>query len=102
MVNIYETDNEFHVTAYMPEVNRDNVKIKIEDGSLFLMGRINYDEAAKRKYILNEFTIGNFYRKFNLSDTIDAEKIEAKFENGLLTLVLPKHDRVKPRNIEIN
>ncbi len=102
MVNIYETEDNFNLTAFMPDVKRDNIKIKLEDGSLLLMGRINYEEALNRKYILNEYTIGNYYRKFKISDTIDESKIEARFENGVLTVKLPKHDRVKPRTIEIN
>ena len=102
MVNIYETENDFHLTAFMPDVKRDDIKIKLEEGSLVLMGRINYEEAVNRKYILNEYTVGNYYRKFKISDTVDESKIEAKFENGVLTVTLPKHDRVKPRTIEIN
>lgn len=102
MVNIYETNDEFHMTAFMPDVQRDQIKIKLEDNSLVLMGRINYNEAINRKYILNEYTIGNYYRKFKISDSIDNSKIEARFENGVLTVKLPKHDRVKPRTIEIN
>lgn len=102
MVNIYETENEFNLTAFMPDVNRDKIKIKLEEGSLVMMGRINYDEAINRKYILNEYTIGNYYRKFKISDSIDNNKIEARFENGVLSVKLPKHDRVKPRTIEIN
>jgi HSP20 family protein len=51
---------------------------------------------------LNEYTVGNYYRKFRISDSIDNNKIEAKFENGVLSVKLPKHDRVKPRTIEIN
>lgn len=102
MVNIYETNDEFNLTAFMPDVQRDKIKVKLEDGSLIIMGRINYDEAKSRKYILNEYTVGNYYRKFKISDSIDNNKIEAKFENGVLTVKLPKHDRVKPRTIEIN
>lgn len=102
MVNIYETDDDFHMEAFMPDVDRDKIKVKLEEGSLVIMGRINYDEAINRKYILNEYTVGNYYRKFRISDSIDNNKIEAKFENGVLSVKLPKHDRVKPRTIEIN
>ena len=102
MVNIYETEDSFEMTAFMPDVHRDKIKIKIEDGSLVIMGRINYEEAMKRKYLLNEYTIGNYYRNFKISDSIDNNKIEARFENGVLSVKLPKHDRVKPRTIEIN
>ena len=102
MINIYETEDAFDLTAFMPDVNRDKIKIKLEEGNLVLMGRINYSEAMNRKYILNEYTVGNYYRKFKISDSIDNSKIEAKFENGVLSVKLPKHDRVKPRSIEIN
>ncbi|MDZ7765682.1 MAG: Hsp20/alpha crystallin family protein [Melioribacteraceae bacterium] len=102
MVNIYESEDDYHLTAFMPDVQRDQIKIKLEDGSLVLMGRINYGEAVSRKYILNEYTVGNYFRKFKLAESVDDSKIEARFENGVLTVKLPKHDRIKPRNIEIS
>lgn len=101
MINIHETDDEFILESFMPGVTKDNLKIKYEDGSLVLMGRINYDEIANRKYVLREMEIGNYYRKLNLSDTIDESKIEAHFESGILSLHLPKHERIKPRTISI-
>ncbi|RMD50435.1 MAG: Hsp20/alpha crystallin family protein [Ignavibacteria bacterium] len=102
MINIYETDDDFVLETYMPGVTKENLKIKYEDGAIVLMGRINYDEVMNRKYVLREMEIGNYYRKLNLSDSIDESKIEAHFENGLLTLHLPKHERIKPRTIEIS
>ena len=54
-----------------------------------------------RKYILNENEIGNYYRKFRISNSVDETKIEARFENGQLIVKLPKHDRIKPRTIDI-
>jgi len=101
MINIYETDDNFHLEAFMPGVNKDKIKIKYEDGSLIIMGKINFEEAIKRTYILKEMEIGNYYRKINISDSIDDSKIEAEFENGVLSLTLPKHERVKPRTIQI-
>lgn len=101
MVDIYETEDNFFLVASMPGVTKDNVKVKLEDGSLVMMGRINYDEATNRKYVLQENEVGNFYRKFNVSDSIDSNKIDAKFENGQLTVTLPKHERIKPKTIEI-
>ena len=91
----------FFLVASMPGVNKDNVKVKLEDGSLVMMGKINYEEASNRKYVLQENEVGNYYRKFNVSDSIDSNRIDAKFENGQLTLTLPKHERIKPKNIEI-
>ncbi len=101
MINIYETDDNYQLEAFMPGVDRENIKIKYEDGSLIIMGKINFEEVLKRTYILKEMEIGNYYRRINLSDSIDDSKIEAHFENGILSLRLPKHERVKPRTIKI-
>lgn len=100
-VDIYETGDDFVLTAAMPGVTRDNVKLKLEEGSLSIFGKVNYDEIRKRKYILNENEVGNYYRKFKISNSVDETKIEARFDNGQLIINLPKHDRIKPRAIEI-
>jgi len=101
LVDIYETDDDFILSASMPGVAKDDVQLKLEENSLSIFGKVNYDELSKRKYILNENEIGNYYRKFNISNSIDESKIEARFENGQLVVKLPKHDRIKPRTIEI-
>jgi HSP20 family molecular chaperone IbpA len=101
LTDIYETDDEFILLANMPGVSRDNIQLKLEDTSLAIFGRINFAETIQRNYVLNENEIGNFYRKFNISNSIDETRIEAKFENGQLVVKLPKHDRVKPRTITI-
>jgi Molecular chaperone (small heat shock protein) len=100
-VNIFETNDEYILTADMPGLSKEDVRIKTEEGSLVIMGKVKYKELLNRKYILNESEIGNYYRKFNISDSIDDAKIEAKMENGQLTITLPKHERVKPKIIEI-
>ena len=74
---------------------------KIEEGDLIIMGRINFKDEMSRKYILKEIDSSNFYRKFKLSESVDEEKIDAKLENGRLTIHLPKVERVKPKTIEI-
>ncbi|MCX7797514.1 MAG: Hsp20/alpha crystallin family protein [Melioribacter sp.] len=101
LVDIYETDNEYYLTAFMPGVKKENLKIKLEDNHLVIMGRINYDEAVNRKYVLKETETANYYRRFKISDSIDETKIDAKFEDGVLEVKLPKHERVKPKLIEI-
>jgi len=101
LVDIYETDDEYVLIANLPGVKKENIKLHIEDGSLSIFGKINYEESIRRKYILNESNLANFYRKFKLSDSVDIEKIEATYENGQLFISLPKHDSVKPRNISV-
>jgi len=101
-VDIYETDDDFVLIAGMPGVLRENVKLKLEEGSLSIFGKVNYNELKSRRYILNENEIGNYFRKFNISSTIDETKIQARFDNGQLIVILPKHDRIKPRSIAVN
>jgi HSP20 family protein len=101
LVDIYETADNYFLTANMPGVSKEDIKIKLEDGHLVLMGRTNYEEATNRKYVLKELEAGNFYRRFKISDGIDESKIDAKLENGILNVVLPKHERLKPKTIEI-
>jgi HSP20 family protein len=101
LTDIYETEDEFALIANMPGVPRENIQLKLEDTSLAIFGRINFSEVIKRNYILNENELGNYYRKFNISNSIDETRIEAKFDNGQLIIKLPKHDRVKPRTISV-
>lgn len=101
LVDIYETNNEFVLTADMPGIKKEDVNLKLEEGSLLIFGKIDYQDFLNRKYILKEKETGHFFRKFKVSDTIDESKVSAKFENGQLTIILPKHDRVKPRTINI-
>ncbi len=101
LVDIYETNDEFVLTADMPGVKKEDVNLKIEEGSMLIFGKIDYQEVLNRKFILKEKETGHFFRRFKISDTIDETKVSAKFENGQLVVTLPKHDRVKPRTISI-
>ena len=92
IVDIYETEEDYFLTAQMPGVSKENIKIKLEDSSLVLMGRIDYQSVQNRKYILKEIESGNFFRRFKISNGIDESKIDAKFENGILNVKLPKHE----------
>ena len=99
--DIYENSDEFILIANMPGVLRSEVQVKVIDSYLIIFGRINYEEALKRNYILNENAVGNYFRKFKISDSIDTTKISAKYDNGQLIVNLPKHDRLKSRSIDI-
>lgn len=101
LVNIYETDNEFVLTAHMPGVERQNVRVKLDGNSLIMFGQIDYNNKIDKKYILNEAEIGNYFRTFKISNTVDKSKIEAKYDYGLLTLTLPKIEEVRPRAIDV-
>ena len=101
LVNIYETDDEFVLSADMPGVVRKDVKVKVENDLLIMFGRIDYDNEINRNYILNEQELGNYYRTFRISDSVDQSNIKAKYDNGKLVVNLPKNEKVKPRTINI-
>jgi len=99
--DIYENPDEFMLVANMAGVPRSKVQVKVINDSLIIFGKINYDEAVNRNYILNENEVGNYFRKFKISDSIDETKISAKYDNGQLIVTLPKHEKVKPKKIDI-
>jgi HSP20 family protein len=99
--DIYENQDEFVLVSNMPGVPRSDVQVKIVDDSLVIFGKINYEEAVNRNYILNENEPGNYFRKFKISDSIDVTKIKAKYDNGQLIVSLPKLERIKARTIDI-
>jgi len=100
-VNIYETGDEFVLSADMPGVVRKDVKVKVEDNLLIMFGRIDYVNEINKNYILNEKELGNYYRTFRISESVDQNNIEAKYDNGKLVVNLPKSEKVKPRTINI-
>gem|GEM_PF-844247 len=100
-VNIYETSDEFVLVANLPGVSRNDLRVRVTNNELILFGQIDYEINKSRKYILNEIEIGNYYRSFRISDTVDQSRIEARFDTGQLNVILPKKEKVKPRTIEI-
>lgn len=100
-VDIFETDNKITLLADMPGVAVDSVNIDLQDGVLTVTGDVKPWEEADETDVLVEFEIGKYYRQFTLSDTIDQTNIDAKLENGVLRLTLPKAEKAVPRKITV-
>jgi HSP20 family protein len=100
-VDIFETDHEITVLADMPGVAADGVNIELRDGVLTLNGDVKPWEGPDESDVLVEFEIGKYYRQFTLSDAIDQNKIDAKLEDGVLRLTLPKAQKAVPRQITV-
>lgn len=100
-VDIFETDREITLLADLPGVAADGVNIDLRDGVLTLIGDIKPWEDGGESDVLVEFEIGKYYRQFTLSDVIDQDKIEAKLEDGVLRLSLPKAEKALPRKIAV-
>ncbi len=101
LVDVYETEKDFILLANMPGVERKNIKLKLENDTLVIMGKVDCESANSRNYILKEKETGNYLRRFKIADTIDQSNIEAKFENGQLQVVLGKSEKIKPITIDI-
>jgi len=100
-VDIFETEKEITLLADMSGVAADDVTIDLKDGVLTLSGDVKPWEGAEETDVLVEFEIGKYYRQFTLSDAIDQDKIDAKLEDGVLRLTLPKAQKAVPRQIAV-
>jgi len=100
-VNIHETRDDYVLQAEMPGVNKDGLEITLEGNELTLVGRRQRGEL-KAPALYRESSAADYRRVFELDPAIDAARIDAKIEQGVLTLHLPKSERVKPRKITVN
>jgi HSP20 family protein len=105
-VNIRETENGFHLELAAPGLVKEDFKVKMENQVLSIsVKKENKQEVNEGKYTRKEFSFQSFDRSFKLPDTVDADKIGAKYENGVLFLELPFRDaaKAKPnRDISVN
>lgn len=100
-VDILENEHEIVVLADMPGVESKNVDIDLKDNQLTIIGRVDPVENDKEAQLYREFEWGDYYRQFSLSNVIDQTKINAKIEEGVLRLVLPKVEKAKPQKIKV-
>ncbi|HXV24161.1 MAG TPA: Hsp20/alpha crystallin family protein [Alphaproteobacteria bacterium] len=90
-VDISETDTGFRITAELPGMKKEDIEISVAQGLLTIKGEKREAREEKEKgYYLSERRFGTFQRSFQLPSQADADRIEAKFDNGVLTLTLPK------------
>ena len=101
-VDILESETEITLLADMPGVTADNMAIDLNDGVLTITGDVKPWENSDETDVLVEFEIGKYHRQFTMSEIIDQDRIEAKLEDGVLRLTLPKAEKAKPRKITVN
>ena len=102
--SILESDLSYTLTVEAPGLGKDDLAIQVEENQLVISGEKKAPENLNDDghYLVNERSFGKFSRAFRLSDSVDQEKIEAGFENGVLTVILPKLAKVPPRSVEIS
>jgi HSP20 family protein len=90
-VDISEKEKDYEVTAELPGMEEKDIDVKFADGMLTIKGEKKEEKEEKKKdYYLSERRYGSFQRSFQVPEGVDAEKIEASFKNGVLTVTLPK------------
>jgi HSP20 family protein len=100
-VNVYETAEEMILTADMPGVRPEDVELRYERGELLLHGRLLAQER-NGELLYQEYEEGDYYRAFTMPESIDGSKIEAKCNNGVLTVHLPKVAAAQPKQITVH
>ena len=101
-IDMYQTDNEVVVRASIPGIKAEEVQINVTGDILTLKGEASQEEDRKeRSWHIREQRFGSFERSIVLPTDVKSDQAEAVFENGILTITLPKADEVKPKTINI-
>jgi len=102
-VDIYETEHELVVKADLPEVDPKELDIRVENNLLTIRGERKFEKKVNEdNYLRVERAYGSFSRSFSLANTVNAEAIKADYQNGVLTLTIPKREEAKPKQIKVN
>jgi len=101
-IDIYETAEGLVLIADLPGVSLETLELQVQDNRLTLLGRVPSSAPAEANLIHKEYEEGDFLRSFILSEEVDHERINARLNNGILEVILPKAAKGPPRRIEVN
>jgi HSP20 family protein len=102
-VDIFETEHELVVKADLPDVNASDLDIRVENNILTIRGERKFEKKVnENNYLRVERSYGSFARSFSLANTVNSEAIKADYQNGVLTLNIPKREEAKPKQIKVN
>lgn len=100
-MDIIETEGMFRILAEVPGIEKDRIKVMVNNGILTISGERPGDKDDIRNAIRSERFHGSFSRSFRLPESVDAGRISADYDNGMLEVTLPLKEEVKPREIEV-
>ena len=102
-VDIYETENEIVLKAELPDMEQKDITLRVVSNTLILEGNRKLEEETKKEnYHLIERAYGHFKRSFTLPSTVDANKINAEYNRGVLKITMPKKEETKAKPIAID
>jgi HSP20 family protein len=99
--DVYETPDSYVITVDMPGVSREAIHVTMDQNSLVVKGSIGEKEGGKPNILVAELQRTGYYRVFNLGKGIDRDSIDARYEDGVLTVKLLKKEELRPREISI-
>lgn len=102
VVDIIETESDLVVRAELPGMSREDIDIEVTGESLNIKGERKFDEAAKDSYIRVERPYGPFQRSFSIGVPVQPDKVKASYRDGMLEVIIPKAEEVKPKKIKVN
>jgi len=101
-VDIYEAENELVVKADLPDIKPAELDIRVENNILTIRGERKFEKKTDEKnYLRVERTYGGFARSFSLANSVNTEAIKADYQDGVLTLSIPKREEAKPKQIKV-
>ncbi len=100
-IDIIDTEKALVLVADLPGSKADQIEVRFDKGQLILRGRVTPRGPAGDAYLMQEYGIGDFEREFRISEMIDAERMEAEYTDGVLTVHLPKSEAARPRTIPV-
>ncbi|MDP9339010.1 MAG: Hsp20/alpha crystallin family protein [Acidobacteriota bacterium] len=102
-VDILETEHELVVKADLPDVDPKELDIRVENNILTIRGERKFQKQVnENNYLRVERSYGSFARSFSLANTVNSEAIKADYQNGVLTLNIPKREEAKPKQIKVS
>jgi HSP20 family molecular chaperone IbpA len=102
VTDIFETPDALRLVLEVPGVSKDSVEVGVENNVLTITGRIDFTNYEGLQPLYTEYNIGHYSRSFRLSNEIEQERITAELSDGVMTLVLPKAAKARPRRIKVD
>ena len=101
-LDVYQTTDDVVAVVELPGMRKEDIEISLHDGMLTIGGERKEDSPEGEKTARTERFVGKFRRSISLPTRVDAEKVNATYKDGMLTVTLPKAEEVKPKQIQVN
>ena len=99
--DIYESSDELTLLLDMPGVDPKDIDVRLEKGVLLISGKAPRRQDEKVQYLVQEYAVGDYLRRFNVGEGVDTQGITAEHRDGVLALHLPKSEKLRPKRIEV-